>query len=72
MNMHVIRPDLAVNSISPQPATQQRRAEKTHQRVRKLREMASEEIERLIAFTDATDGYTFRATTANWSFRSAA
>lgn len=58
MNMHVIRPDLAVDSISPQPATQQRRAEKTRQRVRALRKRASEEIERLIAFMDATDGYT--------------
>ncbi len=57
MNMHVIRSDLAVDSISPQPATHDRRAAKTRQRVRKLREMASAEIERLIAFLDASDGY---------------
>jgi hypothetical protein len=41
-----------------QLATQQRRAEKTRQRVRKLRERAFAEIERLIAFLDASDGYT--------------
>jgi hypothetical protein len=46
------------DSILRQLATQEQRAEKTRQRVRKLREKASAEIERLIAFMDATDGYT--------------
>jgi hypothetical protein len=41
-----------------QLAAQHRRAEKARQRVRKLREKAFEEIERLIAFLDASDGYT--------------
>jgi hypothetical protein len=58
MNMHVKRPDLAVDSIPSKLAVQHRRAEKARQRVRKLREKASAEIERLIAFMDATDGYT--------------
>ena len=58
MNIHVTRPDLGADSIPPQLATQERRAEKARQRVRKLREKAFEEIERLIAFLDASDGYT--------------
>ncbi|MCV0385866.1 MAG: hypothetical protein K5821_05465 [Nitrobacter sp.] len=58
MNIHVIRPGLAADSIPPQPAAQERRADKARQRVRKLREKAFEEIERLIAFLDASDGYT--------------
>jgi hypothetical protein len=41
-----------------QLAAQHRRAEKTRQRVRKLRQRAFAEIERLIAFLDASDGYT--------------
>ncbi|MCV0387968.1 MAG: hypothetical protein K5821_16550 [Nitrobacter sp.] len=57
MNMHVNRPELAVDSIPLQLAAQERRAEKTRQRVCKLREKAFEEIERLIAFLDASDGY---------------
>lgn len=57
MNIHVNRPDLAADSIPRQLATQQQRAEKTRQRVCKLREKAFEEIERLIAFLDASDGY---------------
>lgn len=58
MNMHINRPDLAADSLPPKLAAQHRRAEKTRQRVRKLREKAFEEIERLIAFLDASDGYT--------------
>jgi hypothetical protein len=41
-----------------QLAAQERRAAETRQRVRKLREKAFAEIERLIAFLDASDGYT--------------
>jgi hypothetical protein len=58
MNMHVKRPDLAVDSIPSKLADQHRRAAKARQRVRKLREKAFAEIERLIAFLDASDGYT--------------
>lgn len=57
MNIHVNRPRMAADSIPVQLAAQQRRAEKTRQRVCKLREKASAEIERLIAFLDASDGY---------------
>lgn len=58
MNMHVKRPDLAVDSIPSKLAVQHRRAAKARQRVRKLRQRAFAEIERLIAFLDASDGYT--------------
>ncbi|ABA04750.1 hypothetical protein Nwi_1489 [Nitrobacter winogradskyi Nb-255] len=51
-------PQRAAGERLRQLAAQQRRAEKTRQRVRELREMASAEIERLIAFLDASDGYT--------------
>lgn len=39
-------------------AAKERRAEKARQRVHKLRERASAEIDRLIAFLDTSDGYT--------------
>jgi hypothetical protein len=58
MNFHVNRSELAADSVPHQLAVQHRRAEKTRQRVRKLREKAFAEIERLIAFLDASDGYT--------------
>jgi hypothetical protein len=51
-------PQRFTDSLPPQLAAQHRRAEKARQRVRKLREKAFEEIERLIAFLDASDGYT--------------
>lgn len=52
------RPARGAGAISRQLAAQERRAIKASQRVRKLREIASAEIERLIAFLDQTDGYT--------------
>lgn len=52
------RPARGAGAISRQLAAQERRARKASQRVRKLREIASAEIERLIAFLDQTDGYT--------------
>ena len=52
------RPARVAGEIARRIATQERRAEKARQRVQKLREMASAEIDRLIAFMDATDGYT--------------
>jgi hypothetical protein len=52
------QPARVAGEIARRIATQERRAEKTRQRVRRLREKASAEIERLIAFMDATDGYT--------------
>lgn len=51
------RPARVAGAISRQLATQERRAAKARQRVQKLREKASAEIERLIAFLDQTDGY---------------
>jgi|GEM_PF-5668192 len=52
------QPARVAGEISRQLATQERRAAKARQRVRKLRQIASAEIERLIAFMDETDGYT--------------
>lgn len=52
------RPARVAGVTSHQLAAQERRAAKARQRVRKLREKASAEIERLIAFMDETDGYT--------------
>jgi hypothetical protein len=51
------RPARVAGEIARRIATQERRAEKTRQRVRELREKASAEIERLIAFLDASDSY---------------
>lgn len=54
----IVLPQRVARERLLQLATQQRRADKTCQRVRKLRQKAFEEIERLIAFLDVSDGYT--------------
>jgi hypothetical protein len=51
------QPARVAGEIARRIATQERRAEKARQRVRELREKASAEIERLIAFLDASDSY---------------
>src|SRR5690348_1368754 len=51
-------PQLVASERLAQVAAQERRAEKARQQVCKLREKAFAEIERLIAFLDASDGYT--------------
>jgi hypothetical protein len=51
------RPARVAGEISRQLAAQERKAARARLRVRKLRERASAEIERLIAFLDETDGY---------------
>jgi hypothetical protein len=59
MQTHTERPARVADAISSrQLAAQERKAAKARQRVRELREKASAEIERLIAFMDETDGYT--------------
>lgn len=52
------RPARVACATARQLAAQERRAAKARQRVRELRQKASAEIERLIAFMDETDGYT--------------
>lgn len=49
-------------------AAQDRRAGKARQRVKKLRERASAEIDRLIAFLDVSDGYTMDEREADGDF----
>lgn len=58
MNMHVGRPAEGAESISAGLATQQRARLEALETLRRLRKEASAEIERLIAFMDASDGYT--------------
>jgi hypothetical protein len=48
---------LSQDEISRRLAVQERERAKTHRRIRKLREKASSEIDRLIAFLNASDEY---------------
>lgn len=57
MNMHVAVPGKTQDSRARRLGTQERKRQKTLQRVAGLRREASEEITRLIAFLDATDTY---------------
>lgn len=57
MNMHVNVPGKPQDSRARNLATQERRRQKTLQRLAGLRREAMAEIDRLIAFLDETDGY---------------
>jgi hypothetical protein len=52
------RPAPSAEAVALRLAIQATKSLKVRQRVRRLRERAEAEIERLLAFMDATDGYT--------------
>jgi hypothetical protein len=58
MNMHVGALQRAQDSLPAGPFAQERAREKALKKLRKLQEKAEAEIERLLTFLDAVDGYT--------------